>query len=84
MAADTGSGGINQLEDHYNTFIVSLNLIVLVVLVLMEKRRPSKILPRSQVRVSTLSAYPFRTGPSRHGLARPSWDRRLGSACLLS
>lgn len=23
MAADTASGGLNQLEDHYNTFIVS-------------------------------------------------------------
>lgn len=23
MAADTASGGLNQIEDHYNTFIVS-------------------------------------------------------------
>ena len=23
MAADTASGGLNQLEDHYKTFIVS-------------------------------------------------------------
>ena len=41
MAADTASGGISQLEDHYKTFIVSPNLIVPVVLVLMEKCRPS-------------------------------------------
>jgi hypothetical protein len=25
MAADTASGGLQQLEDHYNTFIVSAN-----------------------------------------------------------
>ena len=24
MAADTANGGLNQLEDHYNTFIVSV------------------------------------------------------------
>jgi hypothetical protein len=24
MAADTASGGLSQIEDHYNTFIVSL------------------------------------------------------------
>lgn len=23
MAADTASGGLNQIEDHYNTFVVS-------------------------------------------------------------
>jgi hypothetical protein len=26
MAADSASGGLNQLEDHYNTFIVSFLL----------------------------------------------------------
>lgn len=26
MAADTANGGLNQLEDHYNTFIVRLGL----------------------------------------------------------
>jgi hypothetical protein len=25
MAADTASGGLNQLEDHYKTFIVSID-----------------------------------------------------------
>jgi hypothetical protein len=25
MTADTANGGLNQLEDHYNTFIVCLN-----------------------------------------------------------
>jgi hypothetical protein len=27
MAADTASGGLNQLEDHYKTFIVGLHVL---------------------------------------------------------
>lgn len=29
MAADTASGGLNQLEEHYNTFIICLLLFIL-------------------------------------------------------
>jgi hypothetical protein len=46
MASDTASGGLSQLEEHYKTFIVRLNLVVLVMSVLMERCRPNKILPR--------------------------------------
>jgi hypothetical protein len=35
MAQDTASGGLSQLEDHYRTFIVRSNLIILVALMLM-------------------------------------------------
>jgi hypothetical protein len=36
MAADTASGGLNQLEDHYKTFIVRPNFFI-PVRILMEK-----------------------------------------------
>jgi hypothetical protein len=36
MAQDTASGGLSQLEQHYQTFIVRPNLIILVVLMLMK------------------------------------------------
>jgi hypothetical protein len=37
MAQDTASGGLSQLEQHYETFIVRPNLIILVLLMLMKK-----------------------------------------------
>lgn len=43
MAADTGSGGLKQLEDHYNTFIVSADHISPITSSSQPRRRPSKI-----------------------------------------
>lgn len=44
MAADTASGGLNQLEDHYNTFIVSFSSLLSTVSYVFG--RPNKTLPR--------------------------------------
>jgi hypothetical protein len=35
MAADTASGGLQQIEDHYNTFIVSLPFAMLHLMFLL-------------------------------------------------
>jgi len=32
MAADTASGGLNQMEDHYKTFIVGSRTLPLILL----------------------------------------------------
>jgi hypothetical protein len=55
MAADTAGGGINQLEEHYKTFIVRL-LSFAHAIAIVDTRgyvRPRKILLRSLARDST-------------------------------
>jgi hypothetical protein len=47
MSADTANGGLNQLEDHYNTFIVCLYCTTISHCWLKLFGRLSKILRRS-------------------------------------
>ena len=68
MASDQASGGLSQLEDHYKTFIVRPNFIILVP-ILMQKIRPNRILLRLLAQASTTSAFHFPIGPSRCGMA---------------
>ena len=66
MAADTASGGLNQLEDHYKTFIVSSpTLPVEDYILTFIIRRPRRISQRLPVPASTSCGFPYPGGPSR-------------------
>lgn len=58
MRADTARGGIQQLEEHYKTFIVSSYLLSVVRRLLISLLRPRKTSRTLQVQASIISAFP--------------------------
>jgi len=66
MAVDTAGGGLNQLEDHYSTFIVgSLALPVGDYILTFFTCRPKRISQRLPVLASISCGSPYHGGPSR-------------------
>ncbi len=66
MAADTAGGGLGQLEEHYQTFIVRVPFLFRRCTNLY---RPRKTLPKSLVQVSTGFVFLYPSGLSTSGTA---------------
>ena len=92
MAADTASGGLNQLEDHYNTFIVRLGSSTVSdpiqlyhpfanCMDVLHCRR-NRILLKWQGPVLTGFDYLFLSGRSRNGTLKRSLTRSVGRMYL--
>jgi hypothetical protein len=77
MAADTASGGIAQLEEHYKTFVVCISAYSIFSRC-SYTTRPRKTLLRSLARASTGSVCRSPTGQSRFGKESRSCPRLPG------
>lgn len=86
MANDTAGGGLQQLENHYKTFIVgpTSDLKIAWDYLLISIVRPNKTLLKSQVRDSTSFVSPCHIGPSKSVTMNRSYPRPLGRAYLIS
>lgn len=82
MASDTASGGLNQLEDHYKTFIVSLVFSPVCSNSQTLENRRSKTSHRSREPGLTGSVSHSRTGQLRFGKVNRFFPRQLGSAYI--
>ena len=85
MTADTASGGLNQLEDHYKTFIVGSPAHTAGdgILTFMF-HRPRRISQRSPVLVLISCGFPYPGGPSRFGMTNLSFLECAGRQYLPS
>jgi hypothetical protein len=80
MTADTASGGLNQLEDHYKTFIVgSPTLPVGGCILMFVVRRPRRISQKLPVLASISCGSPYPGGPSRFRVRSLSFREYAGS-----
>jgi hypothetical protein len=81
MAADPASGGLNQLEDHYNTFIVRHSLILPALVFHLQiffLARPSRISLKLPVQDLTGFVCPSLSGRSTLGQGSHSFPRFAG------
>lgn len=86
MAADTAGGGLNQMEDHYRTFIVRSAIFLCCYgdsdFPLL--CRPRETLLRSLLRVSTMSDFLSASGLLKSDQMSLIWKACHGSECFTS
>lgn len=79
MAADTANGGLAQLEEHYNTFIVRRLATLVSHSFLIHMNRRKKTLLRSPAQALTGSAFPFPSGQSKRTRRSLIWRASAGN-----
>lgn len=82
MAADTASGGLDQLEEHYKTFIVRSYLFCFAHTRLIARYRPRRTSLKLPALVLTTFASPFHSGRSTNGKESLSLIKSAGSTPL--